>query len=85
VVLGGRSELAVSQLQLEKITWTNAPLPTGSMIDVQYRAHGRAVPARFEGDRLSFVEPEFAIAPGQTAAMYRGDQVLGSGIIARTS
>jgi tRNA-specific 2-thiouridylase len=85
VVLGGRSELAVSQLQLEKITWTNAPLPTGSMIDVQYRAHGGAVPARFEGDRLSFVEPEFAIAPGQTAAMYRGDQVLGSGIIARTS
>jgi tRNA-specific 2-thiouridylase len=85
VVLGRRGELAVSELQLEQITWTEAPLPPGSRIDVQYRAHGRAVPADFEGDRLSFVEPEFAIAPGQTAAMYRGDQVLGSGIIARTS
>jgi tRNA-specific 2-thiouridylase len=85
VVLGSRAELAVRQLQLEQITWTEGPLPSGSMIDVQYRAHGRSVPAQFEGDRLSFLEPEFAVAPGQTAAMYRGDQVLGSGIVARTS
>jgi tRNA U34 2-thiouridine synthase MnmA/TrmU len=43
------------------------------------------VPARFEGDGLSFLEPELAIAPGQTAAIYRDDLVLGSGIITRTA
>ncbi|MGH8957911.1 MAG: tRNA 2-thiouridine(34) synthase MnmA [Acidimicrobiia bacterium] len=85
VVLGRREQLAVNQLWLEQISWTDQPQPSGSMIDVQYRAHGRAVPARFERDRVSLVEPELAIAPGQTAAMYRGDQVVGSGVIARTS
>ncbi len=85
VVLGHREELAVNELWLEQVTWTDEPLPSESMVEVQYRAHGGAVPARWEEGRVSFVEPEFAIAPGQTAAIYRGDRVLGSGVIARTS
>ena len=85
VVLGSRNELAVRHLWLEQITWTDQPLSTGAMIDVQFRAHGKAVPASFEGDRVSFFEPEFAIAPGQTTAFYRGDLVLGSAVITRTS
>jgi tRNA-specific 2-thiouridylase len=85
VALGSRTDLAVTRLWLEQITWTDEPLSVGAMIEVQFRAHGRAVPAGFEGDGLSFLEPELAIAPGQTAAIYRDDLVLGSGIITRTA
>ncbi|HEX5723596.1 MAG TPA: tRNA 2-thiouridine(34) synthase MnmA [Acidimicrobiia bacterium] len=85
VMLGSRSDLAVSRLWLDQITWTDEPLSEGAMVEVQFRAHGRAVPARFAGDGVSFLEPQLAIAPGQTAAIYRDDLVLGSGIITRTA
>lgn len=85
VTLGSRSDLAVSRLWLEQITWTDEPLPAGEMVEVQFRAHGRPVPACFEGDGVTFLEPELAVAPGQTAAIYREDVVLGSGIITRTT
>lgn len=85
VVLGSRDQLAVNELWLESIAWTDKPLASGAIVDVQYRSHGRAVPARYMENRLVFHQPEFAIAPGQTAAFYRGDQVLGSGVITKTS
>ena len=33
--------------------------------------------------RLEFETPQRAVTPGQTAALYQGDYVLGSGIICR--
>ena len=84
ITLGGREDLRVGELHLEQLTWTDHPLVPGCEIEVQYRAHGRSVPALYHGDRVTFVESEFAIAPGQTAAFYRGDEVLGSGVISAT-
>jgi tRNA-specific 2-thiouridylase len=85
VVLGTREQLAVKELRLEQTTWTNQPLAPMSAIEVQYRSHGRAASAVWTDDRVSFLEPQLAIAPGQTAALYRGDEVLGSGVIAATA
>jgi len=33
---------------------------------------------------VAFERPQFGIATGQTAALYQGDRVLGSGVIAAT-
>lgn len=82
IVLGDRSQLEVSGVELEQVTWIDRPLADSMDIEVQYRAHGEAVVARWGGGDLWFAEPQIAVAPGQTAAMYRGDEVVGSGVIA---
>lgn len=82
IVLGDRSRLEVDGVELTGITWVDHPVTTGENVEVQYRAHGAAVPAVWEGAVVRFETPQVAVAPGQTAALYRGDQVLGSGIIA---
>ena len=67
--------------RLTEITWVDLPVMDGESIEVQYRAHGAAVPALWDDGSLLFETAQTAVAPGQTAAIYRGDRVLGSGII----
>ena len=81
IVLGDRSQLGIESVGLTGITWVDEPVMTGEAVDVQYRAHGAPVPATWEDGRLRFERSQIAVAPGQTAAMYRGERVLGSGII----
>ena len=81
VVVGDRRALEVEGVTLTRATWVDrAPAP-GAAVDVQYRAHGEAVPASWDEDRLDFVHPQLAVSPGQTAALYRDDEVVGSGVI----
>jgi tRNA-uridine 2-sulfurtransferase len=83
VVVGDLEDLAVSSLELEGVTWVHDP-PSGP-VEVQYRAHGAPVAAVLEaGEVLHLGEPQYGVAPGQTATVYRGDEVLGGGVIART-
>jgi tRNA-specific 2-thiouridylase len=84
IVLGDRSQLEVGAIGLSGITWVDLPVMTGEAVEVQYRAHGVPVPAVWEDGRLLFETPQIAVAPGQTAALYRGERVLGSGIISGT-
>lgn len=87
VVIGQRSDLAVRSLVLNEVTWVTGEPPARPAIELQYRAHGEAVPGVFamEGDQMivSFDRRQYAVAPGQTAALYVGDDVVGSGIILR--
>jgi tRNA-specific 2-thiouridylase len=92
VVVGARDALAVSAVETGVPTWCSGP-PASSASDVlvasaQYRAHGEAVESQVQphhqGLLVTFAEPQHAVAPGQTVAFYRGDQVLGSATIART-
>lgn len=84
VVLGRREDLAVTGVTVEQVTWVDGPLADGVTVQVQYRAHGEAVPARFGGGSLLFADRQFGVSPGQTVAFYDGDRVLGSGVIAST-
>jgi tRNA-specific 2-thiouridylase len=84
VVIGGWSDLQVGCLDLEEVTWVDRPLAEGAAIEVQYRAHGQAVPASWKRGSVEFSSPQVAVAAGQTAAFYRGDLVVGSGVIAAT-
>ena len=87
VTLGRRADLEVQRLTAEQVVWVDEPT-TGNVL-VQFRAHGEVVPGAVEttetGVSVQFEEPQLAIAPGQTVAFYRGDEVLGGGIITGTS
>lgn len=70
------------QLKLDDIHWINdAPQPDDEL-RVRLRHRGQLLPAKLVGDTLSLEEPERAAAAGQSAVLYRGEEVLGGGIIA---
>jgi len=81
VVLGRREELEVAGVALRHLTWTSG-LPASGQLMAQYRAHGEPVAATLHDDRLLFAEPQQAVAPGQTVALYDDDRVLGGALIA---
>ena len=82
IVLGGRDDLHVDEVELAHVTWTSSDRGHAGVM-AQYRAHGEPVPATLNGDSLRFDEPQKAIAPGQTVAFYEGDEVLGGALISR--
>ncbi len=84
VVVGRREDLAVRELTLAGLSWVAGEPPADPAVEVQYRAHGETVPGVFAGDTVELTEPAFGVAPGQTATLYRGDEVLGGGIITTT-
>lgn len=87
VTVGGREHLAVTRLVCEGTVWFERPAPTDDL-SVQVRAHGEAVSASVaacEAGRLTLDLPDqplWGVAAGQSAVVYRGDQVLAHGVIA---
>jgi tRNA-uridine 2-sulfurtransferase len=85
VTIGTQDDLLTEALTLTSVTWTDSPVEPGATVDVQYRAHGEPATATWNGDgTVRFAEPQLAVAPGQTAAFYRDDEVLGGAIILST-
>jgi len=87
VTVGPHERLATGALTTSEPVWCAPPPPQGSTVLVQYRAHGDAVPAFVSHDAASasvaFTEAQHGVAPGQTAAFYADDRVLGSATIDR--
>lgn len=89
VVVGARDELATNTVEVEETSFTHVPPPPGTALEVQYRAHGDAYPAVIEAvdegwGRVRFDVPAVAVAPGQSAAFYRGEELIGGGVIRTT-
>ncbi len=88
VVVGGRSEASARRLELDRVAWIAQTGPTdGTRVDVMTRSRMTPEPARVKSlgrgrAGLAFDQPTWAPAPGQSAVMYRGDEVLGGGTIA---
>jgi tRNA-uridine 2-sulfurtransferase len=80
VFVGAAEDLLADQVVLTERTWTVTPARYGRRVEVQCSAHGRPVPAVVTEEGASFLEPARRVAPGQTVAIYDGDEVLGSGI-----
>ena len=62
-----------------------AELPTELEVQVRYRTapvKAHVLHADAEGFELEFAEPQFAVAPGQSAVLYAGPRLLGGGLIA---
>jgi tRNA-specific 2-thiouridylase len=80
VTLGRADDLRRDGVDLERVSFTGAPVAVGSSVLAQVRAHGTARPGTWLGDRIEWATPEPRVAPGQTVALYDGDRVLGAGV-----
>ena len=90
VVLGSEEECSSGRLETGPLNLIGFDPPSGGAFraEVQVRYHHRAAPAEVEllpdgGARVVFDEPQHAVAPGQGAALYDGERLLGGGWIAR--
>jgi len=87
VTVGPASLLARRGLVADRVSWVAgeppAEGPFEATVGIRYR--GEDAPAVIEsapgGFRVEFGEPQRAVAPGQSAVIYRGDEVLGGGRI----
>src|SRR5436190_13068246 len=61
-----------------------APAPGTLAAKTRYRQADAACDLRLHGDQgfeLEFAAPQWAVTPGQSAVLYRGDECLGGGVI----
>jgi tRNA-specific 2-thiouridylase len=90
VVIVGDDEELQSRGLTSRLTWIDEDAVAAAKdLRVQIRSRRAARPVEsIEVDgtiaRVTFVEPERAVAPGQTAAIFDGDVVVGSGVIERS-
>jgi tRNA-specific 2-thiouridylase len=80
VTLGDRADLLRGELVLRDVSLVDVPAAGRDDLVVQLRAHGTPVPSAFDGTTVRFATPQPRVAPGQVAALYAGDQLLGGGI-----
>jgi len=87
VVLGDEGDLLGNMATVSAVNWVScAPLaaPRTAVVKVRYAHAGtpaRLIPLAGERVRVEFAEPVRAITPGQAAAFYDGDVLLGGGWI----
>lgn len=87
VVIGTREDLAVDGCLVEDVTFIAGDPPSSPFVECQLRYRSKAVPgvlsSRGAGRwEVRFAQPQPAVAPGQAAVLYSGDEVLGGGTIA---
>jgi tRNA-uridine 2-sulfurtransferase len=85
IEVGSEADLLSRTVFLGERRWTHAALPEGTGVMAQASAHGRAVEAVVTGEGLRYPVPCRRVAPGQTVALYIGDEVVGSGIAQRAA
>ena len=86
VVIGPREALLGRGVIAREVNWLGDVPAVGERVDVQVRHHASAAPAeivRLEGAEIELAlhEAVAAITPGQSLVIYRGDRVLGGGVI----
>jgi tRNA-specific 2-thiouridylase len=86
VVIGTRADMEVKGCRLEEVSFVTGEPPASSELSVKVRYRAAAVAATLEYDGVGYVirfhDPQEAVAPGQAAVMYAGDEVVGGGTIA---
>ena len=87
VIVGHERDLYSTGLSASEANFTlGEPPRNGARVDVKVRYRSAAVPGTFKGrlgNRFSidFDMPQRAVTPGQIAALYDGDELLGGGVI----
>jgi tRNA-specific 2-thiouridylase len=87
VVVGPREALYNSRVVIRGLNWLMpAPPATGETVGVQLRYRAATVEALIsdQGEdhlELTLAQPHESVSPGQSAVMFRGELVLGGGLI----
>jgi tRNA-specific 2-thiouridylase len=92
IVVGPPRELETGGIHVREARFVDGPVGPGTPVLVQHRSHGDVSPAVVSAAgatdfQVSFDAPVAAVAPGQSAALYSGedpDELLGGGIVAAT-
>jgi len=71
-----------TDIRLRDTHWINDAPHDGEPLQARLRHRGKLLSATYQSDMLHLEEPERAATAGQSAVLYRGDEVLGGGIIA---
>ncbi|MBN2706593.1 MAG: tRNA 2-thiouridine(34) synthase MnmA [Deltaproteobacteria bacterium] len=84
--VGTREQALRQSFQVASVNWLlpfpDAPLPLECQIRYRHRpALATLTPLPENRARIDFVTPQFAVTPGQGAAFYAGDRLLGGGTI----
>jgi tRNA-specific 2-thiouridylase len=86
VVIGSRASLSTSRLSAGSANWLSSPPEAGEPLGVRIR-HGAPIvdaivlSVREEGFDLELTAPLGAVTPGQSAVLYKGEVVVGGGVI----
>ena len=85
VVVGMKKELEVREVRVGGLNWFLDPFEADS---VQVRYNSGPVPCEVEdaggGEWVACLsEPVLGVAPGQSAVFYKGDRVVGGGVVSR--
>ena len=70
-----------SVVELTNIHWIHDAPNDGEQVAVRMRHRGKLLPVELQGATLHMHEAERAVSAGQSAVIYRGDEVLGGGIV----
>jgi tRNA-specific 2-thiouridylase len=89
VRVGSRAGLQIGGLRGTDLKWSTTPRTEPWCGQVQLRAHGIPISARFSYPspgvlQVDFDTPAVIVAPGQTAVCYAEDEVIGSAVINST-
>ncbi|MFP5319184.1 MAG: tRNA 2-thiouridine(34) synthase MnmA [Acidimicrobiia bacterium] len=83
VTVGPLDDLLTDRVDVDRFHWVGSDRPEdGSTVEVQTSAHGTPVQGRVRGARtVLFDRPVRRVARGQSVVLYRGDKVMGGGIV----
>ncbi len=86
VVIGPKHELDATVVTIGEPNWLGRPPGPGEGVSVQVRHRGREVAGEVEAVEatrlvLRLFEAHHAVTPGQSAAIYKGEELLGGGRI----
>lgn len=86
VVVGSDEDLLNAGLRTTQLSWVSGNIPAGEGITARIR-HGSSevvveqIEVKDDSALVLFEQPQRAAAPGQAIAFYRGEEVLGGGVI----
>ncbi|MCQ2402757.1 MAG: tRNA 2-thiouridine(34) synthase MnmA [Lentisphaeria bacterium] len=79
VVVGKKEHTIQHELLLDDVSWISEE-PDGPVL-AKIRSVSKLYPAVYQDRKLFFPDGVFAVARGQSAVLYRGEELLGGGIV----